>query len=216
MPEFNSKEEYEKWKAEKTKGSSEKFSKLAEEAQQALKTFEPTSNKTHSSFDCPKCKSENIQKASLLIELQTKDFKSTSSTIGVGAGNIGGVATGVGVSETSTTGTITARIANQLKCPIKPPKDNTLLGILQIIWVTSVGGVFVGFLNITSIQATFLIITFVPIAVGIPIYYYRHYLPNSSSYEGEYKRECEKYERELAKWEKTFCCLRCGEIFQIG
>lgn len=216
MPEFKSKEEYEKWKAEKTKSNADKLrQQTGEKAQASQELSESNANQAPLSFSCPKCLSENIQKASLLISLETKELKATSSTIGVGAGSAG---VGIGISGSSTNGTITATLARQLSPPKEPqqPLGNCLLvtwGLSALISVPLMMDLLArGKIEAAASLGPLGIIAPV-IAIGGPIYHYFYYVPERNK---KYEQAKAQYKYELAKWEKTFCCLRCGEIFQIG
>lgn len=216
MPEFKSKEEYEKWKAEKTKSNADKLKQqTGEKAQESQGLSESNTNQAPLSFSCPKCLSENIQKASLLVSLETKELKATSSTLGVGVGSTG---VGMGVSGTSTNGTITATLARQLSPPNAPqqPKGNCLFATWGISVLSFIPLAMVLFTHGCEkmAESSGICGIMVPIiAIGGPFYHYFYYVPEHNK---KYEQEKAQYKRELAKWEKTFCCLRCGEIFQLG
>lgn len=205
MPQFKTKEEYDKWKAEKSKSNTDKITQ--EDAAQSKTDDSPLT------FACLKCSSDNIQKASLLVSLETKELKATSSTFGVGAS---GGSLGVGMSGTSTSGTITAALANQLSRPIEPQQStgNCLFvswGLSLILSLPVLGFIIQGQLEPI---ASFPLILIAPVvAIGGPFYHYLHYIPERNMKHEEAKKQ---YRRDLLKWEKTFCCLRCGEIFQLG
>lgn len=104
MAKFQNREEYEKWKEEKTKPKQEPIAITEQPLNQADKGEE---ERSAASYNCPSCNSENIQKASVLVSLGSKKMRAT--TVGVGGGS-SGINAGIGLSG----GSITSELASKL------------------------------------------------------------------------------------------------------
>ncbi|SKA19131.1 hypothetical protein SAMN02745119_03064 [Trichlorobacter thiogenes] len=87
-------------------------------------------------YVCPACKSENIQRLSVIYEAGLSEINTTSSTSGIGGscGSFGG-----GVASTSTTG-ISQTAASQRATP--PEKQSYLKPLLAIYILHIVAQVF--------------------------------------------------------------------------
>jgi len=203
MAQFKNKEEYEKWKEEKTKAR-----------QETIAVIEPPSNKIDKaaegmdtvSYNCPSCNSENIQKASVVVSLGSKNM--TNMTVGVGGGS-SGINAGIGLSG----GSIKSELAAKLSSPIKPPPANLIakrkyLVMPSLLFMLS-SLAFTNFLlDGTALGIFFIFLLIFSIYQG-----YFKWIPSK---EQEQLRLEEEYARKIVQWEKTYHCLRCGTSFEIS
>lgn len=214
MAQFKDKEEYEKWKADKIKNNIEKLQHPPTEKDQYSPVLpDVTPQEIPVSFHCPKCHAENIQKASLIVSLETKALSASTATIGLGATRSGA---GIGISGSATRGTLTAALAQQLGQPKKPQRPSN--ACLIEIWVVSLlivlgslGALIDGGLEAIDAWAPFAVVAPL-IAIGGPLVYRRVIAPERKK---QFEQATAQYTRDMATWEKTYCCLRCGEVFQL-
>jgi DNA-directed RNA polymerase subunit RPC12/RpoP len=153
------------------------------------------------SYNCPSCKSENIQRASVLVSSGSNKLR--AATVGVSGGS-SGINAGIGLSG----GSITSELAAKLSPPNKPqPADlfmfkcitfpGLLLFIALCAYMFFSGGSLVG--------------GFVTLGLLVFLIYYGYFiwLPPQ-------EKQRVEYPQALAIWERTYFCLRCGSTFEIG
>lgn len=145
-------------------------------------------------FFCPSCKSDNIQRLSVIYEGGLSDIntKSKGTAIGFGRGGIG-----VGVGSSKTTGT-SQTAASQRAAP--PPKKRYLKPLLVIFGAFMLLMLFVGTKN--SFVAGALNIGWLAASAGW-IYFAFQY--NSKT-----------WPPLKATWDNSFFCNRCNEIFSLS
>lgn len=80
-------------------------------------------------MNCPQCKSDNVQKLSVIYDAGTHKINTTSSTFGSGVGNRGGF--GIGTATTRTQGTSQTKAAEKAA----PPKKKNYMWAAIIIAV---------------------------------------------------------------------------------
>jgi DNA-directed RNA polymerase subunit RPC12/RpoP len=151
-------------------------------------------------WSCPQCRSENIQKASVLVATQNSNVQTT--TVGAGGGASGlGPGGGVGVARTS--GTVSTDLAQQLAPPSGPPlrggagcATGIFLGLTACVATTSGGAPGIG-----------LILALVLPFVGFAF--------ERSMYSEQDRQARDRHKERFAAWERTYVCLRCGSRFEI-
>ena len=102
-------------------------------------------------LSCPRCKSENTQKLSLLVEGGTS--KTSTTTFGVG-GVGGNMAAGGALSS----GVSTSKLAEKNKAPEKIPVIRLSLAILFLAWLISL------FAGATAMTIGFLLVVVVAVS----------------------------------------------------
>lgn len=143
-------------------------------------------------YNCPKCKSENIQKLEITYKTGKSGLSGSSSSVGVAASSSG---VGVGI----TGGTFSGTQQTDLSQMVAPPKlKKKRPGCILTFSLLS------GFAYIL-IGSTALLIGLVIIAIGIYYYIYGTRYNNN---------EYAEYADKLRVWERSYICLRCGQIFQ--
>jgi hypothetical protein len=142
-------------------------------------------------YCCPKCKSENIQRLSVIYEggLSVINMESRGSGVGY-AGAGAGVAAGV----SRTTGTSQTTASQRAAPPTRKTYVKPILAILVVGWISSAP--FTGF-------AGDLVGALTWIAVGGWGFYVFQY--NSK-----------RWPPLKAVWDSSFLCSRCHEVFVLG
>lgn len=156
------------------------------------------------SFACPKCQNEHVQKISIIVEQGTTEINTESSSAGVGVG-FGGVAVGGG--KTVTSGTAQSQLAKQFSEELYA-ESNALQGIFALICL--VIGVFIGFKVGIFFESKFMgwasgIITFVG---GGYVGMTHLFQPSDEAVERQKKKDLWK--------ESGFYCNRCAAKFVPG
>ena len=80
-------------------------------------------------MNCPKCKSDNIQRYQVIHEQGTSNISINSKTGGAGLGFGGGLRGGLGLASTGSSGTSQTLLAKKTQ----PPKDTRLVPIIPIL-----------------------------------------------------------------------------------
>ena len=114
MAKFQNREEYEKWKETRIIPEQETIEPSSITVQPIDQPAKVEEEKSVESYNCPSCKSENIQKLSVLVSMGSKTLRAT--TVGVGGGS-GGLGAGIGLSG----GSITSELAAKLRPPAPWP-----------------------------------------------------------------------------------------------
>lgn len=144
-------------------------------------------------FSCTSCKSDNVQRLSVIYEggLSDVNTKSKGTAIGFGRGGIG-----VGVGASKTTGT-SQTAASQRAAP--PPKKRFLKPLAWIfvpflIMTVVVGKSYVGeiILNVAWLAAS----------LGWIIHAFQY--------------NAKKWPLLKATWDNSYLCNRCNEISVVG
>ena len=79
-------------------------------------------------MNCPQCKSDNVQRLSVIYEGGTQKINTTSSSFGSGVSNRGGF--GLGTATTRTQGTAQTKAAEKAA---PPKKKNYALAVVLIV-----------------------------------------------------------------------------------
>lgn len=161
------------------------------------------------SFACPKCQSEHVQKMSVIIEQGTTEINTESSSAGVAVG-FGGAAVGGG--KTATTGTAQTALAKQLSEELKDESNFSLTIIVGFILSAIAGIIIAGWFHgfwafVTGILAFAIVFT--------PFIKFDEYLDKTIFK----KSNEEKTERQNKKnlWKESgFYCNRCAAKFVPG
>ena len=151
-------------------------------------------NPTEEIYKCPKCNSENVQKASVVFAKGTQNLAAVTVGGGiVSTGEGGGLGGGLGV----TSGTSQSLLA-QL---IAPPVKQDMKGIALI---------FIACFSLLCVALTPILDLFVQLAIFIPVTTGVIILAVYLN-----KKECKRYEKEFNKWNLLWFCNRCGNVFII-
>lgn len=155
------------------------------------------------SFACPKCQSEHVQKISIIVEQGTTEINTESSSAGVGVG-FGGVAVGGGKSVTS--GTAQNQLAKQFSEELYA--ESNIQGIIALVFL--VIGIFVGFQVGAFFNSSFMgwtsgIVTFIGGAYFVVT---KALKPSDEAVERQDKKDLWK--------ESGFYCHRCAAKFIPG
>jgi hypothetical protein len=205
MEKFQNREEYEKWKEARIRPKQDSIEPSPINAQPADQPAEVEEEKSAISFNCPSCKSENIQKASVLVSMGSKTLRAT--TVGVGGGS-GGLNAGVGLSG----GSITSELATRLSPPAPWAWGKHLpvwqyFGFPSFILMFSCACYNSFEKGYTGAGFTYLVLTI--LTIWLP------YFVLIPSWKRTQTREENKYRQALARWQKTYYCLRCGTSFEL-
>lgn len=202
MAKFQSREEYEKWKEDKTKPKQEPIVLIEQPNNQTDKGVE---EKAAVSYNCPSCNSENIQKASVLVSMGSK--KMSATTLGVGGGS-SGINAGIGL----TGGSIISELAAKLSPPIKSQTADKIRASKCFFPVFIIMFFYTCFYSFdkgyTGPGFFFLGSAVFSIWLG-----YFILIPNWKQTQAHQEKE---YTRAMAQWGKTYFCLRCGKSFEIN
>lgn len=137
-------------------------------------------------MQCPQCKSDNVQKLSLIYESGTQKINTTSRTAGGGVGYAGGLGGGVGSASTHTTGQSQSLLAKKAE----PPKKKTF-GVAALILLAGLIAWGVGY---------FIIFLAALVLAGFIGYKAHRY--NQDEYPPKYQ-----------DWLKMWHCHKCGTIY---
>jgi hypothetical protein len=139
---------------------------------------------------CPECASTDVRKVSMVFESGTKE--STSVAVGMTAdGDIGSAVIG---------GTQQSLLAQRLQPPAHPSRTATWTGLLMGV------GVFIAalalMLKTDAGGATgFFLLAVVPLGVAGFGYWWVMAVKRPP------------YVAALAQWARSWCCMRCGQVF---
>jgi len=142
-------------------------------------------------MNCPKCQSDNTQRASVIYEQGTSSINTKSSSIGVASGTRGGFA--IGTASTRTQGTQQSLLAKKLA-----PPGHSVSEVAAIA-----GLILAGFAlyaaNVSGFLAKFVsLICFAGAGIGLvyAVYWERTVRP-----------------LQVSGWSRTWYCNRCGERY---
>jgi RNA polymerase subunit RPABC4/transcription elongation factor Spt4 len=145
-----------------------------------------------STFDlsCRKCRSDNVKKLPIAYAegLSMVNLNSSGAGIGIGSGGIG---LGVGASDTRGT---SQTLWSSNMAPPELNHNTEVFGVIAIVLVLIAVCLFIttSFLGGAVIGAG-------------AVFFWRL---SNQTYKENYERK-----QEIAKWEASYVCLRCGEIF---
>jgi hypothetical protein len=145
-------------------------------------------------FICPSCKSDNIQRLSVVYEGGLSDIntKSKGTAIGIGRGGIG-----VGVGASKTTGTSQTAASKRAAPPAKKRYLKPLLGIFGVFMLSLI---FIGAKS--DFLGSLLTIGWVAASAGWVYFAFQY---NSKTWPSL-----------KASWDNSFLCNRCNEIFCLS
>lgn len=153
---------------------------------------------------CPKCKSEHVQKISIIVEQGTSEINTQSSSAGIGVG-FGGIA--VGGAKTATSGTAQNQLAKQFSEELYA-ESNVLQGLFSLVSLAI--GVFIGF-NVGG----FFHSSFMGWASGIVAFVGLGYV--GMTYLFQPSDETIKLQEKKNLWKESgFYCNRCAAKFVPG
>lgn len=147
-------------------------------------------------FICPSCKSDNIQRLSVVFEGGLSDIntKSVGPALGVGRGSMG-----VGVGASRTTGT-SQTAASQRAAP--PAKKRYLKPLLAIFGVYFLSSIFIAIQSNSNILASLLSIGWLAATAGWSYFAFQY---NSKTWPSL-----------KASWDNSYLCNRCNGMFLLG
>lgn len=149
----------------------------------------PASDGRTSSLGCPKCASAEVRRLSLIYQEGLSTINTNSSTVG---GGFGGGGAAFGSASTHTTGRQQTALSRQAA---PPAKKHT------IAWGTL--GVVCGFVGLGSLSSPGLgTLIWIALAVVAARFALQAKKYNAEVYPGLHQR-----------WEQSFMCNRCGEVF---
>ncbi len=143
-------------------------------------------------MDCPQCKSDNVQKLSIIYESGTQQINTTSRTVGGGVGYAGGLGGGAGSASTHTTGQSQSLLAQKAA----PPKKKTF-GVAVLVLFT--GLIFLCMAMGGSNNSFLIFLASIPLSVFLG---YKAYRYNQDEYPPLYQN-----------WLKMWHCHKCGSIY---
>jgi phage FluMu protein Com len=154
-----------------------------------------------SAWKCPKCRSDQVQRFSVLQQMGTSAGRAV--TIG-GAVTGHGHGLGIGVTGGTRQSLLAARVARPIKPVDRPPVGGVILGAI----VGSVIG-FKLFPPGTTTDPSWIIGLLLAGAVlgGFA---------TRTLTARDRKERTMRFEEQLKIWESSFLCLRCDEVFQIS
>lgn len=152
--------------------------------------------------NCPKCQTTDIKKASLMYESEIKSLD--LSTAGVGGGIGSGGNKGVGVFGASSRGTQVSLLAQRLA----PPKEAHAGGGVVFAFIGAI------FFTICSVACFIDKDSSGGVVTGIiAVLCYSYFSGNYSKFKSEEERLKKVNIEERKKWENSWFCTRCGEVF---
>ena len=147
----------------------------------------PTASDQAAAIACPSCGSTDTRKASLMYELGTKT-KAGVAIGGTGQGQLGGAVLG-------------GKEQSLLATRLAPPKEDTSVAAANA-WFTALALFIVGWIIAAfSTAASPLFILVLPAIAGIVVYKITK------------ARKRPEFVAAAAKWNKQWCCVRCGAVF---
>ena len=148
-------------------------------------------------MSCPSCKSDDWKLARFVHQSGLSQVNTSTTSVGVGVGGgTQGVGVGAGVGGSSTSGHIQTGIS-ALSAPPKEPSNNGgtvywTIAVLLLIWL---GGK-------SDVIAWIIIIMSIILWIGM-----------KSELRKTYEKNVADYKVDLAKWEITRICQRCGQFY---
>lgn len=144
-------------------------------------------------FICPSCKSDNIQRLSVIYEGGISDIntKSKGTAIGFGSGGIG-----VGVGANRTTGTSQTATSRRAAPPVTKSYLKPLLVIFGVYMLVAI------FTGSNEIFRTLLGIGWLAASAGWVYYAFQY---NSKT-----------WSPLKAAWDNSYLCNRCNEVFPLS
>lgn len=182
-------------------------------------------------WQCPKCNSENIQKLSVIYSEGSTSSTQTVMAAGIGDSSHRG---GIGGAVGQVSGTSSSILAMNVAPPTEPKRpDGTPAGcatavvVLILSFVTSwvIFSVFFSgpeFVSPSSsdtvsggdVLAFLFFIVVLPVALAIFAGgQVRRSLERSQ--QTEYPNKLSAYNQAMAKWQSSYFCHRCGNIFEM-
>jgi len=141
-------------------------------------------------MECPQCKSDNVQKLSIIYQLGTQKINTSSRSFGSGVGGgRGGFIGGFGSSSTTTTGTSQSLIAKMAAPPAKKTYVATVILFL-------IGGIILA-------TGSYIFIGLLLIGGG-GFMAYKDYNYNQNEWPPINKN-----------WQNSWHCNKCGEIYAL-
>jgi hypothetical protein len=151
-------------------------------------------------LQCPRCKSDNVQKVEMAFKAGTSSLAGNVSGGGVGVGMLG---VGVGAGSGKLSGTQQTELAKSLA----PPKNqlSTLLA-LMLVGVPGVTFMMLSLVDTFFLRAGLTWVAVVAISVGIAatVIFLRSDMASKLAAE---------YRQSMDYWCKTFVCFKCGAQF---
>lgn len=145
---------------------------------------------------CPKCTSAEVRKLSMIYKEGLSIINTTTQSSGSGmAFSGGGVGFGTSRGSASTTGRQQTALSKQASPPGKKH---------AILW--SIAAVIMGIWTLTS---------FFPISMGSLLLLGATVLAGRFALKG-FQWNKEEYPGLYARWEQSFMCNRCGEVFVLA
>jgi len=141
-------------------------------------------------MECPQCKSDNVQKLSIIYQHGTQKINTSSRTFGSGVGGGSrGLGVGFGSAHTTTSGTSQSLIAKMAAPPAKKSYKFTALLFLFGALLLSFGDY--GFLGI--------------LLIGLGGFLaYSSYMYNQNEWPPKNKQ-----------WQSSWHCNKCGDIYAL-
>jgi hypothetical protein len=159
-----------------------------------------------STLYCPQCgQIDSVRKVSTIV------------SAGISTGAYSGYGDGIGYSITGSSQTQLSRL---LTPPIAP-RENYFGGILFILIVSGIMGVFitcVGFVNIFSSQFEFgvFLLLFGLLCLGIAIGTSNSYTKLNKSEQIRFKKELHAWKKAIHRWQQLYYCHRCDGLYFPG
>lgn len=145
---------------------------------------------------CPKCRADKVRRVSLIYKGGASSFQATTTGVGIGRGREGFGAGALGAFTSGTNRTLLSQEA----APPKKKQPSTVEFVLLVV-----GAVMV-FANLGSVTdasgpSVWLFVGLAGVAVGARALY------------RAVKWNQEEFPALLRRWNDSFMCLRCGEVF---
>ena len=165
---------------------------------------EDRSSTRQDGYRCPECQSVGIKKLSLAYAEGTSAISATSVGIGVGFDSVG--IEGIGIGTASTTGTQQTVLAEKVKPPINPTSGGGMIALVTACFACSL--ILIGLLwpgggdshaedwKFAAGLAVIIVLCIIGIALKV--------------------KSLPQYRARREEWGRSFVCLRCGRVFQVG
>lgn len=157
-------------------------------------------------LNCPKCKSENTQKITAIVDSGTTHSRGKTTSVGVGS--VGG-RMAVGSSTGTTNTTHKTALAQKFPTPSKRPEGYIVKFVFGTLLVGSLG--YFLLTSITNTHGGLFSIILGLIAYGVTGKFLLQFLKNKSDANKAYNETV--YPQEQRAWDNGFYCHRCENVF---
>ena len=162
-------------------------------------------------MECPACNSDNTRRVAVVWEEGSYTQVSTAKTITKGQSSVfgGGQMGTVASRQTGTTRTETRGMTELARKVARPDPETPLRDALRILGISAVS-IFFGGAVVAGIVSEPLAFVLMPVAAAIVVYWVFVRTSRGLRYNRAEQPEL------LARWQRSWWCSKCGEVFEAG